>query len=388
MDRLSEWPTSPGKTPAGGRTQTSLGMVGSMSFGSLGSSSPTSSKGTKAPQDTSSAMNFLPKLLGRLASIDEKLQMLEAKKVDGQHHQQQVEIHTTQANNHADGIRQLQSVVMDLQAKMEQARIDIDAKAENKIMERTNRQLQELSRTVTRNMEETMSRIQSDGAANAAEHENLHQILTTKASLNQLAEQTARIDELNLTMKTKASLNELQQVAAQLDGAEVKIANLQATTAEKAENDDLQRLVRKVQVLTNTMNDKTNVSTTTQVQQDTATNTDNIAQLRRDCESRTPLTAFAKLQSDVDRLTTVCNAKADGNDAQQLMQESMNQKASLDKAHQELLAQDQRLREIRAKLATLSGHTEELRSISSQLEMCKPDSHMVPLLSADLVDRL
>mmetsp|Transcript_64778 Transcript_64778/g.138765 ORF Transcript_64778/g.138765 Transcript_64778/m.138765 type:complete len:377 (+) Transcript_64778:127-1257(+) len=335
------------------------------------------------------AANFLPKLLSKLSSIDEKLTVLQQSKVDVTMFERQMDASRRREDSLAEDVRQLQADVAALKANADEVRASLQKKAEVASLMRTNERLQELTGVVRGKTSEQFS--QQLAADLAAAHQRLDQAfesLNTKTSLTLFEEAQVRLDGLSTAVKARADLGQFQQLRSEAQATQDQADRMQQILNEKADKSALGRTRENLQDLTNIVRGKADAEMAMKLQADVSVLEANAANMQQQLDKKTSLEAHTQLRDEVTGLGTAVRMKAEGSVARQLVADMQAASLNADRLQQVLDGTRRDLQETSQKVKRMGQQQDELQELSVALATSKADADKVPHLQTEMLGQL
>mmetsp|Transcript_25647 Transcript_25647/g.52625 ORF Transcript_25647/g.52625 Transcript_25647/m.52625 type:complete len:377 (+) Transcript_25647:112-1242(+) len=335
------------------------------------------------------AANFLPKLLSKLSSIDEKLTVLQQSKVDVTMFERQMDASRRREDSLAEDVRQLQADVTALKANADEARASLQNKAEAAALTRTNERLQELTGVVRGKTSEQFS--QQLAADLAAAHQRLEQafeLLNTKTTLTMFEEAQVRLDGLSAAVKARADLGQFQQLRSEAQATQDQADRMQQILNEKADKSALGRTRENLQDLTNIVRGKADAEMAMKLQADVSVLEANAANMQQQLDKKTSLEAHTQLRDEVTGLGTAVRMKAEGSVARQLVADMQAASLNADRMQQVLDGTRRDLHETSQRVKRMGQQQDELQELSTALAKSKADADKVPHLQTEMLGQL
>mmetsp|Transcript_5786 Transcript_5786/g.12658 ORF Transcript_5786/g.12658 Transcript_5786/m.12658 type:complete len:377 (+) Transcript_5786:123-1253(+) len=335
------------------------------------------------------AANFLPKLLSKLSSIDEKLTVLQQSKVDVTMFERQMDASRRREDSLAEDVRQLQADVTALKANADEARASLQNKAEAAALTRTNERLQELTGVVRGKTNEQFS--QQLATDLAAAHQRLDQAfesLNTKTSLTLFEEAQVRLDGLSTAVKARADLGQFQQLRSEAQATQDQADRMQQILNEKADKSALGRTRENLQDLTNIVRGKADAEMAMKLQADVSVLEANAANMQQQLDKKTSLEAHTQLRDEVTGLGTAVRMKAEGSVARQLVADMQAASLNADRMQQVLDGTRRDLHETSQRVKRMGQQQDELQELSTALAKSKADADKVPHLQTEMLGQL
>jgi len=335
------------------------------------------------------AANFLPKLLSKLSSIDEKLTVLQQSKVDVTMFERQMDASRRREDSLAEDVRQLQADVAALKANADEVRASLQKKAEVASLMRTNERLQELTGVVRGKTNEQFS--QQLATDLAAAHQRLDQAfesLNTKTSLTLFEEAQVRLDGLSTAVKARADLGQFQQLRSEAQATQAHADRMQQILNEKADKSALGRTREHLQELTDTVRGKADAEKAMQLQADVSVLEANSANMQQQLDKKASLEAHTQLREEVTGLGTAMRMKAEGSVARQLVADMQAASLNADRLQQVLDGTRRDLQETSQKVKRMGQQQDELQELSVALATSKADADKVPHLQTEMLGQL
>mmetsp|Transcript_108987 Transcript_108987/g.243381 ORF Transcript_108987/g.243381 Transcript_108987/m.243381 type:complete len:377 (+) Transcript_108987:123-1253(+) len=335
------------------------------------------------------AANFLPKLLSKLSSIDEKLTVLQQSKVDVTMFERQMDASRRREDSLAEDVRQLQADVAALKANADEVRASLQKKAEVASLMRTNERLQELTGVVRGKTNEQFS--QQLAADLAAAHQRLEQafeLLNTKTTLTMFEEAQVRLDGLSAAVKARADLGQFQQLRSEAQATQDQADRMQQILNEKADKSALGRTRENLQDLTNIVRGKADAEMAMKLQADVSVLEANAANMQQQLDKKTSLEAHTQLRDEVTGLGTAVRMKAEGSVARQLVADMQAASLNADRMQQVLDGTRRDLHETSQRVKRMGQQQDELQELSTALAKSKADADKVPHLQTEMLGQL
>mmetsp|Transcript_108990 Transcript_108990/g.243397 ORF Transcript_108990/g.243397 Transcript_108990/m.243397 type:complete len:377 (+) Transcript_108990:123-1253(+) len=335
------------------------------------------------------AANFLPKLLSKLSSIDEKLTVLQQSKVDVTMFERQMDASRRREDSLAEDVRQLQADVAALKANADEVRASLQKKAEVASLMRTNERLQELTGVVRGKTNEQFS--QQLAADLAAAHQRLEQafeLLNTKTTLTMFEEAQVRLDGLSAAVKARADLGQFQQLRSEAQATQAHADRMQQILNEKADKSALGRTREHLQELTDTVRGKADAEKAMQLQADVSVLEANSANMQQQLDKKASLEAHTQLREEVTGLGTAMRMKAEGSVARQLVADMQAASLNADRMQQVLDGTRRDLHETSQRVKRMGQQQDELQELSTALAKSKADADKVPHLQTEMLGQL
>lgn len=364
------------------KPQSPQGVPGStLSYGSVPMSPLSGGQGPAA--------NFLPKLLSKLSSIDDKLSGLQQSKVDAVSFERQYDTSKRREDALAEDVRQLQSDVAALKANADETRAALQRKADLSALTRTNERVQELTGIVRGKTNEQFS--QQLAADLASAHQRLDQAfeaLNTKTSLTLFEEAQVRLNELTAAVKARADLGQFQQLCSEVQALQGHADRMQQTLNEKADKTALGRTREHLQELTDVVRGKADLEAANRMQADVSLLEAHSANMQQQLEKKASLEAHTALHQETVGLAAAVKLKADGGVARQLVADMQAANMNLDRLQQGLEGTRRDLQETGQRLKRVAQQQVELQDLSTSLAANKADAERVPHLQAEMLEKL
>eukprot|EP00928_Gymnodinium_smaydae_P072475 TRINITY_DN55828_c0_g1_i1.p1 TRINITY_DN55828_c0_g1~~TRINITY_DN55828_c0_g1_i1.p1 ORF type:complete len:394 (-),score=110.51 TRINITY_DN55828_c0_g1_i1:203-1384(-) len=384
MHKSSTLPTLSPSTPMGGApfSPTGLGMSRSPT-GSVGFPATPSSPTTGAGPNGGAAA-FVPKLLNKLAAVDERLNGMQQGKVDQSAYERQRDLNNRRLDLLTEDVKQLRADVLALQQGLNQARTTLAGKADLTITNRHRDQLADLT---------ALARSKADGAAlkqlevdhNALDAlvEKMNQALNRKTEQQQTDELIARVDAMDVRLRRKAEdtqANSLQTHLAHMDNA---VAEMKRNLDDKVNMAMWNRNQERMQSMTDTLRAKADLDAFNSLKDQVNVNEASLNQLTETVGKKAWQSVMEQAQADISELQAGVKARATLTLANQLQRDLSTTMANLNQAQQSLDLSLRQQAEAKAQMNSLHQQQARLQELGNAMALNKADADRVPHLSAE-----
>lgn len=383
MQKMSVSRSLPSLAAVGtGDTRKSSGLT-SPATTSVLSPGPNGSSTTSATSVTS----FLPKLLLKVANLDERLQILAQQKVDTQVFEQFRLAVTASSSGPNDELRTLKASMEKAQARLDVLHDSLKAKADEAALGRLRDVHHTLERSVRSKAEAEQLRAFQELGLRPLEKslEHLQAQVSAKAPAGAVHEQGTHLTALKAAMRKKADTEVAASLQDRATSLEAALEALQTVLRQKADASLVQETRRQLQDLSTSVRSKADTEQVRLLKAGAAKHDAALGELRAVTENKAERQPMEQLGADVQMLSNVLRRKVDKDDAQKLQEAAIAAKTDLERQAQRVENSRRHQQEIDVKVSTLQYQILQTREMSQQLSSSKADASSVPHLDPELL---
>jgi len=337
----------------------------------------------------SAASSFLPKLLTKLSSIEERLQACQTNKVEESDFKQHQQLMSGQMTNLSDQIRNLRQDMNDMHQNNNRVDAMLAQKADlGAFTTLSNKAHEDHLKLQGMADGDVVKQMQADAVIVDSTLSALHQQMADRCKLVQLEEQSDRIDVLCAKMMTKADGEVMLQLQSEVVSIDSTVDKLGQAVRERATVRDHQQQGQQLKNLALEVQGKGSLDNVKQLLQDMEMMKTCVCNLEDISDRKAPLASHEMLKNEVADLLVLCKGKGDGVLLRQLQSDMVTSFSDVDQMRGQVLANKRILDVLKSDHMRLDRQHQELTELSNMMNLLKADADKVPQLDIGLLDQL
>eukprot|EP00927_Polykrikos_kofoidii_P066683 TRINITY_DN62240_c0_g1_i1.p1 TRINITY_DN62240_c0_g1~~TRINITY_DN62240_c0_g1_i1.p1 ORF type:complete len:382 (+),score=64.60 TRINITY_DN62240_c0_g1_i1:118-1263(+) len=343
------------------------------------------------PTTDSRSANFVPKLLSKLSTLEDKVSQSALCKLDASTYQRDRELAKAREENMMDELRVLREMCTMASSQAKQALAVVASKADASECQRNTRSVHELTATLQTKADlESLQKLQADCGLVVSNVDTLRQAVSQTASLNVTDCQEARLDELASVLHLKADHDMLLQLQSEMAALETPLEQLNRVVNMKADHAALDRIRNDLHALNVALQSKCDVESFRDLQSRCMPGDKSSETLIENRDSSTIATTenLEILQDDVRQLFFAVNEKADGEVVKNLESAVTSAAQHLDELKHDLELRRKVEMDLLERVGQLQLTSQSLQDLSHILVQTKADLDSVPHLHVNVLEQI